>query len=131
MTSLTARQCVIHKSGLESLRIIHAKEKRIFRLLTPHEIAVMFSIRPFDADEDFTFRMDRILGGIYDSIRFDMKKSCEQENSPWDEVCLMHWVDNAVKKREIDFHEMEVKKSGSGVLDRVREAKRYAEVSPF
>jgi hypothetical protein len=125
MTSLTARQIVINRAGSGILKQLHSEEARIGRSLTPHEISKKFFVRPFDSDEDASFRLESVLWSIYVELRGNMKAACEKDGSPWSEFLLVQWVDDAVVSRRIDFTAVEIKRSGSGIMDRVRRARSY------
>lgn len=134
MDSLVARQfqmkAIWDNYSEDYYNRVHAFEKKIGRILTPYEIHIKCEIKDHgDIPEGSYERLRKVIWAIYNQKKDDMIKIMKNNpNEDFDEMMLIHWVDDRVKEQKLDF--TEGKKQG--VFSQIRSAYAAAqEPAPY
>lgn len=129
MDSLMARQFQMadlwdnHVDGFYER--VHSFEKKIGRILTPAEIHEKCRIRDHGEISDATIaRVRPVLWAVYNERKREMAASLDK-GEDWDEMTLIHWVDDDMRRRKISFSD----KKTEGVFSRIKAT--IAEPPPY
>lgn len=132
MDSLTARQFQLSKVwnnyAEKYYERIHAFERKTGRVLTPYEIHKRCQIKDHgDVSESVIEKIRPTVWAIYEEKKQDMIEVMKKDPmEDWDELTIIHWVDDKIKDKKLDFSEVKQ----SGVFNRVNKAYQEAQQEP-